>query len=275
MWHTAQLTDKSQILAFLETDRLYAAYAIGDLEPVLFDACTWVGATEAGHLQALALHFRGLQPPALFLMGQTGGVRSILESGPCPEWAYFTCRAEHLPATRDFYAWNEIERMWRMVLPRASFRPVERACVRLTPAHADQLTALYALGGGIAYSAAQLERGVFFGIIVDGQLVAAAGTHLVSRTYGVAAVGNVFTHPHHRGHGFGTTTTSAVVAELQQQGIQDVVLNVNQNNEIAAHIYERLGFERYCPFLEGFAWTKRGKKLADENHSRDLDRPSD
>jgi predicted GNAT family acetyltransferase len=82
-------------------------------------------------------------------------------------------------------------------------------------------------------------------------LVAAAGTHLVSATYGVAAVGNVFTHPDHRGQGYGTVTTSAVVAELLRRGIRDVILNVGQDNAGAIGIYERLGFERYCPFLEG------------------------
>ena len=76
MWETTELTDKVQILAALQTDRLYAAYAIGDLEPELFAQCTWVGASEAGRVQALALHYRGLEPPALFLMGETGGPRT-------------------------------------------------------------------------------------------------------------------------------------------------------------------------------------------------------
>jgi predicted GNAT family acetyltransferase len=31
------------------------------------------------------------------------------------------------------------------------------------------------------------------------------------------------------------------------------VLNVNQRNAAAIRIYERLGFERHCPFLEGSA----------------------
>jgi predicted GNAT family acetyltransferase len=64
-------------------------------------------------------------------------------------------------------------------------------------------------------------------------------------------VGNVFTHPDHRGRGYGTATTGAVVAELLQRGIRDVVINVDQENVVAVRIYERLGFERYCPFLEG------------------------
>jgi len=260
MWKTSRLTDKAQILAALETDRLYAAYAIGDLEPELFAECTWVGASEAGRVQALALHYRGLEPPALFLMGETGGLRAILAGAMCPGRVYLTCRAEHLAMTREFYAWDEVESMWRMVLQRTKFRPVEGDWVRLTPAHADELAELYAFGGGIAFSAAQLEHGVFFGVFTGRHLVAVAGTHLVSPTYGVAAVGNIFTHPEHRGRGYGTAVTSAVVAELLERGIGDIVLNVNQANQVAIGIYERLGFERYCPFLEGPA---RALRVAD------------
>lgn len=256
MWKTSELTDRSEILTYLETDRLYAAYAIGDLEPELFAQSTWVGAKEANRLQALVLHFRGLKLPALLLMGDTDGLRAILEEAPCPERVHLTCRTEHLPMTRDFYTWKKTTPMWRMVLQPRSFRPVKGDCVRLTSAHSNQLAELYALGGGTGYSATQVQYGVFYGILAEGQLVAAAGTHLVSSTYSVAAVGNVFTHPDYRGQGYGTATTSAVVTELLHRGIRDIILNVGQANAVAVHIYERLGFERYCPFLEGRACAR-------------------
>lgn len=266
MWKTSQLYDKSEILSYLETDRLYAAYAIGDLEPELFAQSTWVGASQGNRLQALALYFCGLNPPALFLMGNTDGLRAILKNALCPERVYLTCRPEHLDDAMQFYAWEETIPMWRMVLQPMNFRPVANDCVRLGPAHSEQLAALYAFGGGIAYSTAQLEHGFFCGIFLDGQLVAVAGTHLTSLTYGVAAVGNVFTHPGYRGQGYGTATTNAVVAELLRRGIRDIILNVSEDNEVAIHIYERLGFERYCAFLEGPARIiKKGEQY--EPHS--------
>ena len=257
IWKTSELTNKARILTYLETDRLYAAYAIGDLEPQLFAQSTWVGAEKTGRLQALALHFRGLKLPALFLMGDTNGLRAILENTICPEQAYLTCSTEHLAMTHDFYAWDETIPMWRMVLEPASFQPTKGDCVRLTPAHSNQLIELYALGGGIGFSTTQVQYGVFFGVFVERQLVAVAGTHLVSATYGVAAVGNVFTHPNYRERGYGTATTNAVVTELLQRGISDIILNISQDNAGAIRIYERLGFKRYCPFLEGRACAWR------------------
>ena len=40
-WEASQTRERSRILPYLETDRRYAAYAIGDLEPRLFAQCTW------------------------------------------------------------------------------------------------------------------------------------------------------------------------------------------------------------------------------------------
>jgi len=251
MWHTSELTSEPSILSFLQTDRFYSAYAIGDLEPGLFEQCTWVGAERAGEMQALVLHFRGLVPPALLLMGDTVGLRSILENASRPDEVYLTCRPEHLPMVREFYTWDEPTPMWRMVLRPERPAPGEGECTRLLPADADRLSSLFTHGGGGAFSPAQMVQGVFYGVQSGDQIVPVAGTHLVSRTYGVAAIGNVFTHPDWRRRGYGMACTSAVVAELLEQGIQDIVLNVGQDNSAAIRMYERLGFQRYCPFLEG------------------------
>ena len=67
------------------------------------------------------------------------------------------------------------------------------------------IEALYAAGGPFApdaFSPAQVVEGVFFGLEIPaldqmrrGTLIAVAGTHLVAPTWGVAAVGNIYTHP--------------------------------------------------------------------------------
>ncbi len=251
VWNTQELTDKDVILNYLQKDRLYAAYAIGDLEPYFFAQSKWIGAEEAGRLKALVLTFSGLKQPALFLMGDVKGLRVILENARCPEHAYITCREEHLAMARDFYTWNRSIPMWRMVLDPMEFKAKKGNCVRLTSAHSKHLTELYSLGGGIGFSTTQVHYGIFFGIFVERKLIAVAGTHLISENYGVAAVGNVFTHPDFRGQGYGTVTSNAVVLELLEMGIPDVILNVGQDNSIAIRIYERLGFKNYCPYFEG------------------------
>ena len=260
MWKTSKLSDKPRILAFLETDRLYAGYSVADLEPGMFEQCAWAGAEAGGRLGALAVLFRGLSPPALLMIGENEGLRAIFRCELCPKRAYLTCRPEHLSMSREFYRWDETMSMWRMVLRSGRFPGAEGNCIRLVPHQAGQITELYTLGGGVAFSPEQIERGVFYGILEHDRLIAVAGTHVISPTYGVAAVGNVFTHPAHRGRGFGTSTTSSVVSELLEHGIRDIILNVSQSNAAAIRIYERLGFERYCPFLEGPASARKSSE---------------
>ena len=96
-----------------------------------------------------------------------------------------------------------------------------------------------------------VSRGVFFGIYEQGQLVAAAGTHLVSRDEGAAAIGNIYTRRDRRGQGLGRVTTTAVMRELAS--LETVGLNVRADNGAALSLYESLGFERHCPFFEAVA----------------------
>jgi ribosomal protein S18 acetylase RimI-like enzyme len=251
-WITGLLTDKERILAFLESDRLYASYAIGDLEPGLFAQCTWAGAEQNGRLRALGLHFRGLEPAAFFLMGDPGGVHRIFRDALHPGYADLTCRTEHMPAVGGSYAWEEEPRpMWRMALQRRDLPPGDAVCVRLGTGQAGQIRNLITDKDLSGFAPAQIDPGVFFGICADGRLVSVAGTHLVSPKYSMAGVGNIVTHPEYRGRGYGQKAVGAVLAELVRIGIRDIVLNVRQDNAPALHIYEKLGFERYCPFFEG------------------------
>jgi hypothetical protein len=215
MWTTTRLTDKAEILAYLETDRGYAAYAIGDLDTGFYEQCTWSVAARAGQIEALVLHYRGLDPAALLLMGDAEGLRAILAQTMAPERVYLTCRPEILDLTREFYAWDEVTPMWRLVLAPARFAPVldvpdTAILAPLRPAHVAQINELFVLGGGLAFSPYQVESGVFYGVLDRGRLVAVAGTHLVSATHSVAAIGNVFTHPNYRERGYGTLTTTGV-----------------------------------------------------------------
>jgi len=175
-----------------------------------------------------------------------------------PKRVYVTCKQEHLPPVRAFFRSEEPIPMWRMTVQADRFQPIRsREVLSLSPRHTEELQRLYALGGGEAFSPTQLATGVFSGVAVYGKLVAAAGTHLISPTYGLAAVGNVYTEESWRGRGYGTATTSAVVTNLFERGIRHVFLNVAQTNTVAIKIYERLGFVKSCAFLEMLAVRKQ------------------
>ena len=92
---------------------------------------------------------------------------------------------------------------------------------------------------------------------VRGQLVSAAGTHVVNTHEGVAVVGNVMTHVDFRGHDFAKLVTSAVTAELLER-VPDVALNVHTDNLSAVAAYARLGYSQYCLLTERLARRRSG-----------------
>jgi GNAT superfamily N-acetyltransferase len=258
-----RLRDRSVILEFLETDRGYAGYAIGDLERGMFEQCDWYGARAgargaAGRLKALVLVFHGFWPPVLFLMGAAGALAKVLPGVALPARVYLNCRDEHLEAASSVCTWSELTPMWRMVFAGRVRGVAPEGCIPLGPADAGRLARLYAAGGGEAFNPAQMEHGVYWGVVQGDRIVAAAGTHLVSDTHGVAAIGNVFTHPDLRGRGLGRAVTGAVLADLGSRGIRTVILNVSQSNAVAVRMYERLGFKRHCAFVEGAAQVREG-----------------
>jgi ribosomal protein S18 acetylase RimI-like enzyme len=146
--------------------------------------------------------------------------------------------------------------MWRMIWTGDRAVQTDDRTVRLDDADVEALQLLYADGASAGESPdffypAMVSRGVFFGIYEERQLVAAAGTHLVSRDEGAAAMGNIYTRRDRRGRGLGRAVTMAVMRQLADIGT--VGLNVRADNGAALSLYESLGFERHCPFYEAVA----------------------
>ena len=252
MWQVQQVRDKERLLAFLNRDRVYAAYAIGDLEPALFRHCRWFLASRDDEPKTLALYFTGLTPHAVVTMGEPQGMGAILASHLQPDEAYFVTPPDHLAVIQRTYRTEPSHDMIRMFVEPDAFRPVPGPAVRLDSRHLARLQALYAWGNVYGFSAYQLADGMFCGVLEGDELVSAAGTHVLASNYGVAAVGNIFTHPTHRRKGHATACTSAVTSALLEMGL-DVVLNVAADNQAAIHVYEKLGYREHCHFAETMA----------------------
>jgi len=215
-----------------------------------------VAEDEAGP-QALCLIDGGQPAPALFLMGEDAGVAALLNTAVDPhDHVYLTLRPEHAQLAESCYALRDVRNMWRMVVTRATFRPLAANVVRLRPADLAAVNELYSWGGPDFFTASHLAQGVYYAVVDGGRLIAAAGTHIVAPQFGVGAVGNVYTAPEHRNQGHATACTSAVVAALLDMGCRDVVLNVHQDNEPALRAYFRLGFHIHCPFIEASGQRK-------------------
>jgi predicted GNAT family acetyltransferase len=95
-----------------------------------------------------------------------------------------------------------------------------------------------------------LQTGFYFGIRRGRALVSAAGVHVYSRPYKVAALGNIATRPDVRGRGLGTAVTARLCQELLRAGVECIGLNVKADNLGARACYEKLGFVRVADYGE-------------------------
>ncbi len=129
------------------------------------------------------------------------------------------------------------------------------SCERWTRGISARIRELHAQGGDFtpdAFAPYQAEDGTFFGVADErGRLLAVGGTHVVDWGAGVAGIGNMYTHPEHRGKGLGAMVLCAIVKKLIRGGVTNIVLNVDERNVGAWRLYEKQGFEVYCPYLEG------------------------
>jgi len=122
--------------------------------------------------------------------------------------------------------------------------------VSLCHRHVAELKALYGFYPDNFFDPYQLGSGTYFGIRKGGELVAAAGTHVVSPTYQVAAIGNVVTHPKHRGKGYGKAVTTAVLNKIFQD-VTTATLDVRAFHTTTIELFQSLGFRSYRHHLEG------------------------
>lgn len=258
--------EPAQIRQLLLRDAIWSVYALADLQPTFAPHCRWE-VMQGDKGAAVFLIFTALQPPIFFVIGETAAVAEGLATRTLPDRVYVTVRSEHYALLSEYYTWVEAPHpMVRMV--RDASGPIvtptntsaERAyptgptAVRLYPADADAIRALYRHGGPFTpdyFEPYQLDDGVFYGVKDEqGALSAVGGTHIIDWQTGVGAIGNMYTHPAHRGKGCATAVLGAIVAELIARNVTTIVLNVDERNAVARGLYERYGFVSYCTFIE-------------------------
>lgn len=115
--------------------------------------------------------------------------------------------------------------------------------VALTAADVPQMLDLVGLTQPGPFCPRTIELGDYFGVFVDGQLVAMAGERL--QTPGFTEISAVCTHPSVRGQGLAAALTRRVAGGIVGRG-QRPILHVAEHNHDARRVYERLGFVARC-----------------------------
>jgi hypothetical protein len=140
-------TDRELIRAFLNRDRIYAAYALADLEDRDTGRARWGVARQDDEVVALVLEYGGPSPQPLFIAGSDDGIDAILREVIRPSIAYVACLPANLAGVERRYRLEPGPQMVRMWVDRNTFRQAEDPGIeRLGAIDTGELNRLYRLG---------------------------------------------------------------------------------------------------------------------------------
>lgn len=254
------LRDKDTILAFLRRDPQLHLYSIGDLDDFFWQYTRWFGLEIGGELAAVFLIYTGTDLPVLLALEETdkaASQRLLTELvGHLPDrfYCHLTPGLSETLARTHRLEPHGLHHKMKLAGFKAPAAPSTYQCRILGSEDLAAIKTLYSAAyPDNWFDTRMLETGMYMGLFGRDCLIAIAGVHVYSKTYGVAALGNITTKPEHRGHGLGETVTAELCTHLRRT-VQSIGLNVKADNAAAIRCYEKLGFEFHAAYEEHMAY---------------------
>ncbi|MBF2052307.1 MAG: GNAT family N-acetyltransferase [Candidatus Sericytochromatia bacterium] len=256
------LQDKAQLTSWLQQDPGRYLCELGDLDPFFWPYTRWWGWSEAGEITALALCYTGDPTPVLLLNSPAPASAPLLQAlldlqtGPLslPCYAHLAPGLlESLPPGRHFQGGKAHLHMVLQAdaLPEPT-QPEDLRLRILKPGDAGTVQLfLQEHYPDNWFNPRMLTSAAYLGLFrPENGLVAVAGVHVYSPSYGVAALGNIAVHTHWRGRGLGLFLTTALCQLLLARGMTRIGLNVAEANGTAQHVYQAAGFSTHARYQE-------------------------
>lgn len=259
--HLRVVDDRAGLLQLFGRDRHAHPYGLADVEQ-LWELSRWwlVGEAAVG-----VMDLPGSPVPVLYAVSarDADGTLELLSrldaSGQLPPRFVVTgprgLTARLTAGGQRFAHWSK--RYDKLALDDgAALPPVDVDVVTVGREQLGALRALYATDpeAGDFFHPDLLDTDGYLGLYADPSepgtaMVATAGIHVIDPINGVAAIGNVATHPDHRGRGLARRVTATLCHRLLTE-VDVIGLNVTLGNVPARRLYERLGFVDVLPYEE-------------------------
>lgn len=255
------LHDKSRIEAFLRQNIYLNIYSIGDLDDFFWKHTFYYGLEIDGKIKAIVLLYIGSSLPTFLAIVQDicymkELLSSVVTVLPKRFYTHLTPSLEEVMA--KYFTLKSHGKHYKMALKnKSAVYSLDTAKVEsLSVKDIDQILALYKTSyPDNWFNERTLLTGQYFGVKEENELVSIAGVHVFSPEYRVAALGNITTHPNHRGKGYGKATVAMLCKSLCSE-VDHIGLNVKDDNNAAIALYEKLGFETVCTCNEYMAEAK-------------------
>lgn len=235
-------------------------YSLGDLDDFYWPKITCYGIQTGKELKNITTFYRGEDLPVLLAFGEMDPDYLNQLHALMPNQYYTHLSPGLIECFSDHYTITEYGDHFKMALsdPDPIMHVNTGNTFRLTEIDLIEVNELYEKSyPDNAFDPRMLESGLYIGVRHLGRLASIAGIHTYSAKYRVAALGNITTHPEHRGQGFGKAAT-ARLCHLLNSSVDFIGLNVKCDNYQAISLYQSLGFRISSVYGE-FSLQKRQK----------------
>ena len=209
----------------------------------------------------------------LLLSGSSLIISQMLENIQLPKKnQLLSANIDHIQLLKDKYSLSNLSEQQRMLISKEEFQTYENSSKYQIKKlsykdHKIIKNFYYNAGHKIDFDPELIEEGAFFGAFYKNELIACVCTHLISKKFKCAAVGNVLTIKEYRKQGLASNLTSLVTKDLLNRNCNYVALSVNIQNSQALRIYEKLGYKIITKNYEGELINKKDlliKKIFNE-----------
>ena len=258
-----KILDKEKLFSFFKIDLCLYSYHVGDLDDFFFNDCTYYSLVEdtKTNIREVCLLYKGLSTATVLAFGIGTNFVFLLNKiiNLLPD--KFFCH--YLPIYEKIfnkkYERTDLGSHYKMLLKNNSEIKIFDASniISLNSSHHKLLQDFYTEAYPETYfESYMLDTGYYFGLLDDSKkIISVTGVHTYSKEFKLAVLGNIATHPLHRGKGYSYLLISYLISKLQET-CNFISLNVKADNTSAIKLYKKLGFEICTQYKEALFQTR-------------------